>query len=284
MLYRYHNQVMSYSKEKIVEAFTLIELLVVISIISLLMAILIPVLNTVRFSAQTLICKSNLHQLLLANIGYATENDGFYVPAASDMFDSPGLNRWHGLRDTLEAPFDPIRGPLSGYLKNGRVKECPTKVNFFKQSDWNTNFEEGSGGYGYNMTYLGSRLWHSGINNEQAWRDAYAHTTHITEIKNPGQTLMFADTAMSNSDEYYIEYSFAEPPFSIQDGCVVTSFYMSPSIHFRHRNKASIGWADGHISEYKIAIFDNINAYGINSIDMKIGWFDPINNSMFDLK
>lgn len=284
MLYRYQNKVTNYEKWNKAEAFTLIELLVVISIISLLMGILMSVLTSVRSSAQTLVCKSNLHQLLLANIGYATENDGFYVPAASDMFDSPGLNRWHGLRDTIEDPFDPLRGPLSGYLKNGRVKECPTKVNFCKEPGWNTNFEKGCGGYGYNMTYLGSRLWQSGINNEQAWRDAYAHTTQITDIKVPGKTLMFADTAMVNADKYYIEYSFAEPPFTIQNGRVVTSFYMSPSIHFRHENKASIGWVDGHISECPIADLDDINAYGINSFDMKIGWFEPINNSMFDLE
>lgn len=284
MFYRYHNQVTIHEKWNKVEAFTLIELLVVVSIISLLMAILMPVLTTVRSSAQALVCKSNLHQLLLANIGYATENDDFYVPAASDMFDSPGLNRWHGLRDTLEDPFDPIRGPLSGYLKNGKVKECPKKANFCTESDWNANFEEGCGGYGYNMTYLGSRLWHSGIDSEQAWRDAYSQTTHITEIKVPGKTLMFADTAMANADKNYIEYSFAEPPFTIQDGRVVTSFYMSPSIHFRHNHKASIGWADGHISASQIAVFEDTNAYGINSVDMKIGWFEPVNNSMFDLE
>jgi prepilin-type N-terminal cleavage/methylation domain-containing protein len=109
-------------------AFTLTELLVAISVIAILMAILMPVLGTARSESRALACKSNLRQLLLASIGYATENDGSYVPAASDMWDGPGLVRWHGRRDTLDDSFDPLRGPLAGYLADGRIKVCPAKV------------------------------------------------------------------------------------------------------------------------------------------------------------
>jgi prepilin-type N-terminal cleavage/methylation domain-containing protein len=164
------------------KAFTLIELLVVISVVALLMAILMPALGAARSQSRALACKSNLRQLLIANIGYATENDGFYVPAASDMWDNAGLHRWHGKRDAIDEPFDPLRGPLIGYLADGRVKECPLKVEFVKGQDWNTNFEQGGGGYGYNMTYIGSRLWQSGISSVQVWKDSYAMTARMTEM------------------------------------------------------------------------------------------------------
>ena len=265
-------------------AFTLIELLVVISIIALLLAIMMPALTAARAGTLTLVCKSNLHQLLLANISYASENDGFFVPAASDMMDSPGLHRWHGTRNTLNEPFDSLRGPLAGYLAGSQIKECPNKVAFVKDQDWNTNFEQGCGGYGYNMTYIGSRLWQSGLKSERDWLDAYAKTTRIEEIRMPAQSLMFSDTAMANDGDSMIEYSFAEPPFAVQNGLPVTSFYMSPSIHFRHKDNANIGWSDGHVSQCKFARFDNINVYGVNSNDLKLGWFDPVNNSRFDLK
>ena len=98
------------------KAFTLIELLVVISIITLLLSIAMPTFTTARAGARNLVCKTNLHQLLLANISYASENDGYFVPAASDMMDGPGLYRWHGTRNTLDEPFDSQRGPLAGYL------------------------------------------------------------------------------------------------------------------------------------------------------------------------
>ena len=265
-------------------AFTLIELLVVISIIAILLGILMPALSAVRTGAQTLICKTNLRQLVLASISYAEENNGYNVPAASDMLEGPGLHRWHGTRDTLDDPFDFQRGPLFSYLTNSQVKECPLRLNFVKDQQWNTNFEQGCGGYGYNMTYIGSRLWEYGLKSEKDWIDAYAKTTRLSEIKMPARTLMFCDTAMSNEENTLIEYSFAEPPFAVQNGLPVTSFYMSPSIHFRHNNSANIGWADGHISDSQMAHKENTNAYGINSNNMELGWFDPIDNSLFDLK
>lgn len=272
---------MIYKKDK---AFTLIELLVVISVISLLLAILMPALSAAKSGTRALTCKSNIHQLLLASIGYATEHDGFYVPAASDMWDNPGLCRWHGSRETINDPFDSTRGPLTGYLADGRIKECPAKRDFTKGQDWNTNFEQGCGGYGYNMTYIGSRLWQNGICSTQTWKDAYARTTRTTEISVPGKTLMFADTAMAKDENILIEYSFAEPPFTVQNGRTVTSFYMSPSIHFRHRDYTNIGWADGHTGQSRLMNTGGKNTYGVNSTDMKLGWFEPVNNTLFDLE
>jgi hypothetical protein len=134
-----------------------------------------PALTAARSSSRALACKSNLRQLLIAGVGYATENDGFYVPAASDIWDNAGLLRWHGRRDTLDEPFDPLRGPLAGYLADGRVKECPAKVDFVKGLAWKTNFEQGCGGYGYNMTYIGSRLWQNGVHSTQTWKDVHAN-------------------------------------------------------------------------------------------------------------
>ena len=273
------------------KAFTLVELVVVISVIALLMAILMPALTGARAGSRALACKSNLRQLLIASIGYATENDGFYVPAASDIWDNAGLYRWHGRRDTLDEPFDPLRGPLAGYLADGRVKECPAKVDFVTGLEWSANFEQGCGGYGYNMTYIGSRLWQGGIGSVRDWKDSYAKTTRMTEIATPGETLMFADTAMANNlsspaggQGFVIEYSFAEPPFTVYNGRPVTEFYMSPSVHFRHGNLSNIGWADGHIDPRQIAEFDGENAYGVHSAGMKLGWFEPINNTPFDLE
>jgi prepilin-type processing-associated H-X9-DG protein/prepilin-type N-terminal cleavage/methylation domain-containing protein len=266
------------------KAFTLVELLVVISMVALLMAILLPALAAARAGSRALACKSNLRQLVIAAVGYATENDGSYVPAASDMWDNAGLHRWHGRRDTLDEPFDPLRGPLAGYLADGRVKECPERVDFVTGRDWNASFEQGCGGYGYNMTYIGSRIWQNGLDSVQAWKDAYALTTRMTEIAAPGQTLMFADAAMANDARYFIEYSFAEPPFTVHSGRLVTEFYMSPSLHFRHAGRANIGWADGHIDPRQMAKTGGLNVYGVDSARMRLGWFEPVDNSPYDLK
>src|SRR5688572_28500033 len=58
--------------------FTLVELLVVIGIISLLMAILLPVLSRVRYQAQLTDCSVHLHQIGIAVLAYANDNKGWY--------------------------------------------------------------------------------------------------------------------------------------------------------------------------------------------------------------
>ena len=62
--------------------FTLIELLVVIAIIALLMALLMPALERAREQAQRIICLNNMHQLTLAWMMYAEENEGKIVNGA----------------------------------------------------------------------------------------------------------------------------------------------------------------------------------------------------------
>ncbi|MFG0248187.1 MAG: prepilin-type N-terminal cleavage/methylation domain-containing protein [Phycisphaeraceae bacterium JB051] len=78
-------------------AFTLIELLVVISIISLLIAILLPALGAARKAAQTTQCATNLRQIGVANLTY--ENDFGWTTAAGigiTSADKPSqYNYWY---------------------------------------------------------------------------------------------------------------------------------------------------------------------------------------------
>lgn len=263
------------------KAFSLVELLLVIATIALLMSILVPALVGARALSRASVCKSNIRQLVIANIGYANENNGSYVPAAFDIASS-NLSRWHGVRDNTDGPFDPTKGPLAEYLADGCVKQCPEKVIFRHGDPWDWDFEDGCGGYGYNMTYIGSRVW------ENYEDEKCRVTAKDSDIRHPSQTLMFADTAMAKLDNgipYYLEYSFAEPPYFVVNGIPVTAWgYASPSIHFRHRDRANIGWADGHTDSRRMAKFKGKNAYGVESYDVGLGWFEPLDNSLFDLK
>jgi prepilin-type N-terminal cleavage/methylation domain-containing protein/prepilin-type processing-associated H-X9-DG protein len=57
------------------KGFTLIELLVVIAIIALLLSILLPGLKSAKMQAQTIVCRSNLHQWGIAILMYTQQND-----------------------------------------------------------------------------------------------------------------------------------------------------------------------------------------------------------------
>lgn len=70
-------------------AFTLIELLVVLSIISLLMAILLPALTSARESARRTVCGSNMRQFGIAYNQYADDNRG-RMPSPSNYNDLDG--------------------------------------------------------------------------------------------------------------------------------------------------------------------------------------------------
>ena len=260
------------------KAFTIIELLVVISVISLLMGILMSALIAARAQSKQIACRSNLRQLLLANIGYASENDGSYVHAALDIFGD-NKHRWYGVRDNINKPFDSAKSPLASYLGRSCIK-CPTMVNFINQNPSESDYDEGSGGYGYNMIYIGSSIWRDGYEDQSC-----KTTAKETSIRRSAQALMFADTAMAKTG-FYIEYSFAEPRYFVVNGeAVVDSGWdPSPSIHFRHRGQANVGWADGHVSSEKMGKYDGINDDGTRPTDLDLGWFEPMDNTQFDLK
>ena len=139
------------------------------------------------------------------------------------------------------------------------MKKCPLHVYFRHNDPWESNFEDGCGGYGYNLTYIGSRIW------QNYTKENFRKTTRDYEVSRPVDTLMFADTAMTELDDndrpYYLEYSFVQPRYFVSNGKVDPAIDPSPSIHFRHRDQANIGWVDGHISSRRRGEFDKKNAY-----------------------
>jgi prepilin-type N-terminal cleavage/methylation domain-containing protein/prepilin-type processing-associated H-X9-DG protein len=81
--------------------FTLVELLTVIAIIGILAAILIPVVGSVRKSAQTSACSTNLRQVSLGVILYAQDNRNT-LPSARDSSGN-WLGIYRGIRDPATA-------------------------------------------------------------------------------------------------------------------------------------------------------------------------------------
>ena len=240
--------------------FSLVELLVTVAAIALLAAILVPALPAAKAAADAAVCRSNLRQLAAANLAYAADH-GRYVAAAADI-DGANSIRWHGVRDGKA--FDGSKGPLAPYLGGGGasawVRRCP---GFHPDAP---GFEASCGGYGYNALGVGSELCRPDGGGQSVGMPAGA-------VAHPAATVMFADAAYlqgNGAKAKLIEYSFAEPPQFAGGG---TPW---PTIHFRHRGRANVAWADGHVSSETLAWTDG------RSAGHALGWFGPGDNALFD--
>ncbi|MCK5595025.1 prepilin-type N-terminal cleavage/methylation domain-containing protein [bacterium] len=208
--------------------FTLIELLVVIAIIALLASMLLPALASAREMGRRAVCISNLKQLSLVFMMYSNDNDGWFPPAAADInWGHANCHRWHGTRSDTSSPFV-LDGetPIYPYLKNAKIKACPSFKKYLVTGAG--AFEAGCGGYGYNSQYIGGS-----VNNlELPAKDS--------QIKNSSETIMLSDCAHLDTNANIVEYSFIESPTTVWGNS-------DPSIHFRHNGIANVAFCDGHV-------------------------------------
>lgn len=81
--------------------FTLVESMVVVAVITLLMAVMLPVLGNARENGRVAVCANNQRQLGVANQSFANENRGRFVVApvagnSTHSFSSNGLWAYNG--------------------------------------------------------------------------------------------------------------------------------------------------------------------------------------------
>ena len=239
--------------------FTLVELLVVIVIIITLASLGFQGYRAARMRANQTVSTANLRQLVAANLLYAADHQT-YCP--TDL-DGHNLVRWHGTRTRIGEKFDPTKGLLSEYLGESRsVGICPEfKEDLSGASSW----EDGSGGYGYNSTYIG------------ALPDDLTHPNRPVNVNNPARTLMFATTAIAKAGGLQ-EYASADPPREVYPSWRLGSA-LQPSVHFRFNGRALIAWCDGHISEERRQGKSDRNVYGGDNEKGKIGFCGPTENN-----
>ena len=213
-------------------AFTLIELLVVIAIIAILAAILVPSVGMVRGQAKSSHCRSNLRQMQVANIAYASEWDDF-VPIFYNVGNGQYPNQWVNNSVFLAACTDDkiITSSSAGYPAK---LLCP-----LAKPDPNGILSPLSLSYGYNTqtpypwsngTNIGPRLANKGQANLVTFTDALNMQISLTGAE-ISAGYWFSGVANSGLTR----------PEGVQMGSID-----SPA--FRHQGKNNSAYNDGHVA------------------------------------
>jgi len=188
------------------KGFTLIELLVVIAIIALLMAILMPALQSVKKQARTISCQASLRQWILIWKMYTDENNGYFHRGLGGESQSGG-ERWPTVMRThyknLDMRLCPMatkplsEGGLTPFAAWGVFDDGYDTVGSYGFNEWLCNRVISGGGQGGN--YFRS------VNNKPAhniplfldcyWYDVWAHAVdhppaHEADTHSPGSNEM----------------------------------------------------------------------------------------------
>jgi prepilin-type N-terminal cleavage/methylation domain-containing protein/prepilin-type processing-associated H-X9-DG protein len=211
--------------------FTLVELLVVIGIIALLISILLPALSKARRAAIAVSCQSQLHQIAIASLNYAAQNNN-YLQLSSYWLNPPTDTVLKTLQytfyDGFTATCDIKSGTLSPYLNINsfgalKVFECPALA--------------GTDIQGLPLPADLTALYPVG-------------TSQNTLLRNMSY----------GANGYLNPYSSASPAWSCKLNGTLTRYiglnspysggndYGPPSFHGRHDGKGAVAWIDGHVT------------------------------------
>ena len=234
------------------KAFTLVELLLVIAIILILVALLMPALERVQRRVDTVVCMSNLRQLMIAMNMYQGENRGewpsslTYTGCGYGLVDSPGATTPDVYWDD---PDRVRRGVLFPYVNSLKVYVCPT---FRKTYQMNASFATRTPACTYTMnTWLDScpsAGWANGracLHRSQLWDYSMAR---LAVLGDEG-VLWLTDpkTGAALNSQLQNNLSLGVGGYGPDGICdVVASFHNSAD---PYKGVGNVAFGDGHIEQ-----------------------------------
>jgi len=245
------------------KGFTLLELLVVISMVTLLTAILLPVLSKARQQGKAVMCLSNLRQMAIASQIYANGNDGYYpIAYMYEFIDSKFIAyAWDftSIKDWATGEQKILPGLLWQGKTIEKIQQCPS----FKGShNW---FDDPYTGYNYNTSYIGHGSSESIVIPAKA-----------VQVKSPSDCALFGDGQYSAGAN-----KFMRAPWPSKADA--NFFGRSAGTQgYRHLGRTNVAYCDGSTRSVS-ELYRETDPADVNNIAMGTGFLSP-DNSAYDLK
>jgi prepilin-type processing-associated H-X9-DG protein len=225
-------------------AFSLIEVLLVAGIIVLVLAMLMPVMRTVRRSVNQTACAGSLRHMAMANIAYSIESRGRCIPFLHSEFvgntgqivpNQPWYNHPY-LRSALSIPVQDLdHWPLGWACRESRE---------FSQQGW---YWVSWGQAGYNKgTVFPGRIYGMNFVTYGVFQglDTAVNKYYVmANVKRPSETFLFSDSLF-----YGVNWGCCAPQWWDALGekeCDTPGVWFR--IAYRHRNRTNLSFFDGHV-------------------------------------
>jgi len=205
--------------------FTLVELLVVISIVSLLVALLLPALGEARASARRSVCLSNARQLGIGFMSYL--NDFAYAyPYYNDFTPLGNQDRyWH--HKFVNRSYVPVDDPF--FCPSHELPE--PGAGFEQQYYW---FYNGAVSYGMNIGLTFDYDLDGG---------STFSTARFDQITEPARTIVLVDSFFATQPQKGSHYVY---PWA-KTGPIGDDGNATP----RHGGICNVLWVDGHATSIR---------------------------------
>ncbi len=220
------------------QKFTLIELLITVSILAILVAILLPGLNSARRKARTISCLSTQKQYACAIGIYTADNADYYFFGKSVPVDNAadaGQMQSAWLDHMLESGLLPYR-KIEGYYRRIPVATCP-------------EYENNMSGVSYGTTpyVLNSfrQYWADGLVTTLSVSPGIFAGCRTNQVKRPSALAIFGDRGLTQS-------SAASIPAIAAGESMVLQFDERDEAYGRylranaHGSGCNLAYADGH--------------------------------------
>ena len=224
-------------------AFTLVELLVTVTIIIAIAALSFSGFSRMRKSGDRAAAMRNLSQLQLANISYAQDHGGQFVPVSE--FDDTGGAYVAWMDNPRFLAF--LKGDAASYYADGRADKTlpitlmdPATVRSKKRE-----YNRLRANFGFNDHSLPGGNWGQ-PNTKRAFRQS--------QLTAPVRTAAFV-----TATDWNVSYASR---FRWQGAEAVEGASTNQKIAYRHHDKALVVFYDGHTEEISIADMRRFDTLG----------------------